>query len=643
MPVPSPAVGDVVDYYVSTGTSVPAVVEATNGASPPVLALFVLDLSRGYRHVTSVQFSETGDENTWVDRADGGGGGITEDYLITVDNPSVSVGAADETVYKSIDGQAWVSEGGAPYRPVFLGFVVDVGAKYSLLADGTTNEAAKVQQAYDFAYTEISAGRLPFLQWPQGDIAIASTIVVKGNSSAAPVSIGATPFGAPAFNTPRTRFKWTGADNTTMFYCESFNKGMFQGIDFFGNDKAGCGVHFAASTYADPAILAASSGWGMENCAVKNFKPGVAGNACVKIGTDPALTGGLTFQSSEGVFRRCDFVGESTGAAGFSWAGLAVAGIKTMSGGNCKNFAAYDCTFNVCETAIDWTAASGNFVVTNMNGANVQTVFRQSDGHLVVIGGDVESGNVVDFYVLRGTGGGGNTYADIRGLEALGTKPGADQYLMDWAGQLHLYGNLFSASLAGGAYVPFRLKAGGGTTWNNITSEANWYGEATDYAPFYDGSGNQLAPIPGVYGGENALNVRSWGDLGGPISSNPVPLENFDLSGVKFFRGEFSSPNVYRGVAGIGARGGGGQALATALVGEVNFVNNVPAPGDSVKLPTAELGKRVVVYNETANAVDIFPVTGGSIDALGVNTAYSLAGGASREFWAKSATVWLSK
>lgn len=102
-------------------------------------------------------------------------------------------------------------------------------------------------------------------------------------------------------------------------------------------------------------------------------------------------------------------------------------------------------------------------------------------------------------------------------------------------------------------------------------------------------------------------------------------------------------PVKYKGVASITAFATGGQASATALTGEVNFVTTVATGGDSVKLPVAFLGERIVIYNDGANAMDIFPVSGSSIDALAANAAYSLASGASREFWGSSATTWKSK
>ncbi len=57
-----------------------------------------------------------------------------------------------------------------------------------------------------------------------------------------------------------------------------------------------------------------------------------------------------------------------------------------------------------------------------------------------------------------------------------------------------------------------------------------------------------------------------------------------------------------------------------------------------MKLPAYGAGGHCVVFNDGANAVDIFPATNQYINALAINTAYSLAAGASIEFWGLIAT-----
>lgn len=82
----------------------------------------------------------------------------------------------------------------------------------------------------------------------------------------------------------------------------------------------------------------------------------------------------------------------------------------------------------------------------------------------------------------------------------------------------------------------------------------------------------------------------------------------------------------------ITARAGGGQANATPLTATYNRVVTVASANDSVLLPVATVGSRVVVFNRSANSLNVFPTTGGAIAAGGANAAYALAGTKSAEF-----------
>lgn len=71
---------------------------------------------------------------------------------------------------------------------------------------------------------------------------------------------------------------------------------------------------------------------------------------------------------------------------------------------------------------------------------------------------------------------------------------------------------------------------------------------------------------------------------------------------------------------------GGGQANATALPAQVNRVTTVATAADSVVLPTAVAGQEITVINAAAaNAMNVFPLSGQSINALSANAAFSVA------------------
>jgi len=90
------------------------------------------------------------------------------------------------------------------------------------------------------------------------------------------------------------------------------------------------------------------------------------------------------------------------------------------------------------------------------------------------------------------------------------------------------------------------------------------------------------------------------------------------------------------------AYAGGGQGSATALGVGYNRVTTVATANDSVILPSNAVvgGALVTVKNAGAESLDIFPQSGGSINALGANTAYALASGAVARFVSSSATTW---
>lgn len=104
----------------------------------------------------------------------------------------------------------------------------------------------------------------------------------------------------------------------------------------------------------------------------------------------------------------------------------------------------------------------------------------------------------------------------------------------------------------------------------------------------------------------------------------------------------FDAP-VYTAASGITARAGGGQANATALTKTVNRVTTVATAADSVKLPTAVPGMMVVVVNAAgANSMNVFPQTGGIINALAANAAFAVAANKTVVFYCALAGTWNS-
>jgi hypothetical protein len=86
---------------------------------------------------------------------------------------------------------------------------------------------------------------------------------------------------------------------------------------------------------------------------------------------------------------------------------------------------------------------------------------------------------------------------------------------------------------------------------------------------------------------------------------------------------------------------GTNQATATALSNVFNVVTTV-ASGQGVVLPSPKAGDVVIVANQGANALSVYPASGHSINNLSTNTAQSLAIDTRRIFFAVTNSKWYS-
>jgi sugar lactone lactonase YvrE len=83
------------------------------------------------------------------------------------------------------------------------------------------------------------------------------------------------------------------------------------------------------------------------------------------------------------------------------------------------------------------------------------------------------------------------------------------------------------------------------------------------------------------------------------------------------------------------------QGTATGLVSNINNVTVVATGATGVRLPTAVAGMRILVRNsDSADTLSIYPATGGTINALAANAAFTLAAGSTIELMATTATQW---
>ena len=82
-----------------------------------------------------------------------------------------------------------------------------------------------------------------------------------------------------------------------------------------------------------------------------------------------------------------------------------------------------------------------------------------------------------------------------------------------------------------------------------------------------------------------------------------------------------------------------GEGVLVSMINEVSTVANA---GDTVTLPSAVAGYEIKVFNNGANAMNVFPASGDNIDATGVDTAVSQSVGDSIIYVAYDTTNWES-
>ena len=88
--------------------------------------------------------------------------------------------------------------------------------------------------------------------------------------------------------------------------------------------------------------------------------------------------------------------------------------------------------------------------------------------------------------------------------------------------------------------------------------------------------------------------------------------------------------------AGTNAQGQG------PLTSNVNLVTVTTANPSGVTLPTALLGRKLLVFNRGTNPINVYPATGAQIDALGTNVSVQIPVKGWLEFNATSTTQWYS-
>jgi len=98
---------------------------------------------------------------------------------------------------------------------------------------------------------------------------------------------------------------------------------------------------------------------------------------------------------------------------------------------------------------------------------------------------------------------------------------------------------------------------------------------------------------------------------------------------------------VINSISAAVSAAGTDQAGATGLVSNINNVTVVATGATGVRLPTAVAGMRILIRNsDSLDMLSIYPATGGTINALSANAAFTIIAGATIELVATTATQW---
>ncbi len=98
---------------------------------------------------------------------------------------------------------------------------------------------------------------------------------------------------------------------------------------------------------------------------------------------------------------------------------------------------------------------------------------------------------------------------------------------------------------------------------------------------------------------------------------------------------------AFKSIATAISAAGSTQGTATSITKSFNEVTTV-ASGQGVVLPAPEAGEIILIANQGANSLNIYPASGHSINNLSANTAQSLAVDSRKLFFAITGSKWYS-
>jgi hypothetical protein len=280
-------------------------------------------------------------------------------------------------------------------------------------------------------------------------------------------------------------------------------------------------------------------------------------------------------------------------------------------------------------------------------------------GAIIVTGGAGISGNIF-------AGGTVNSAGVINGtLGTNSTSTSTGSFILSGTGGIGIGGNLWAGGTGNFAGV---LNATSGTassstgtgsivTNGGIGASGNLFAGGTgNFAGILNATSGTTSTssttgavvVTGGVGLSGALFTGGSATAGGVLTANSGTASISTTTGSLVVNGGVGiSGSTYIGGATILSNAttvtaaGTTQGTAFAIAAD-RVVIGTAAAGTGVILPTPVVGQSTTIINNGANAVNVFPATGGQINALGSNAAYSLAAGAGVVLIAQSTTGWSS-
>jgi len=189
--------------------------------------------------------------------------------------------------------------------------------------------------------------------------------------------------------------------------------------------------------------------------------------------------------------------------------------------------------------------------------------------------------------------------------------------------------------LGGNVAANYLLTTGTGSSLTSITG-ANVTGNVGNALNAYAVAGANVsgqvanALVAGTVTTAAQSNITSVGTLTSLTSSGNV-------TGANIIANTYHIRSIGTSISAAGST----QSTATVISKEINVVSTVVSGANGVVLP-AVAGTVITITNTSANSLNVYPASGGIINTLAANAAFTHPAGATLQFVSPTTTQWYS-